>query len=522
MATSRTRPRWHSICLLTASAVVACGDGASTAPGGPSDAYYVDCGATAPGEGTIDAPWNELGSVNAIALEPGDRILLRRGTTCVGMLRPSGSGTAEAPIVIGAYGQGPLPHIDANGAHTAAVHLNDMSHVVLRDLELTNPGNLSEPHRGVYLTATETLVSNVEIRDLYVHDVTGLDRFSGTAKSGGGIIGRILGDPPIKIDDVLIENNRIEDVGRSGIFFTASTIRNRPTAAEAWPDGGHGIVIRANQLTRLQGDAIVTLGTYGAVIEDNRVHIGNLGGRDWLSEDRNCAAGIWTWRANNTLIQRNEVSGYRFGQSATDGCDGTGFDVDNQQDGTIIQYNYSHDNEGGFILLCSDDERHGAEIRFNLSVDDGKVINASPCKFPTIGTFDDIRMYNNTFVTAHPLTGQETIPLEVLGNAGSFQFANNIVYATSPSTTRIACGDHCSNNLFYDMPPRGTDFVVDDPRFANPSWRGSGRDEAGEAFRIQPDSPAIGAGRALDGAPPTDYLGNDVPATPAIGMHQPG
>lgn len=474
-----------------------------------------------PGDGTIDAPWRSLEAANAITLEPGDRLLLRRGTECVGMLKPQGSGAAENRIVIGAYGNGPLPKIDARGTNTAALHINDMSHVLVRDLELTNPGNLSEPHRGLYLTATETLVTNVEIRDLYIHHVTGLGDFSGTGKSGGAIIGRILGDSTVKIDNVRIESNRIEDVGRSGIFFTASTVRNRPLATEEWPDGGQGIVIRANHLTRLQGDAIVTLGTSGAVIEDNRVHIGNLGGRDWLSENRNCAAGIWTWRANNTLIQRNEVSGYRFGQSPTDGCDGTGFDVDNQQDGTIIQYNYSHDNEGGFILLCSDDEAHGAEVRYNLSIDDGKVINASPCKFPTIGSFDGIRFYNNTFIASNPVTGQETIPLEVLGNAGDFQFANNIVYATSPSTNLLACGDRCSNNLFYDLPPRGTEFVVDDPLFEDPSWRGSGRVEAAEAFRLRPGSPAIAAGIELEDVPPTDLLGNEIPAPPAIGMHQP-
>jgi len=516
-----TDPRFRTFCLLAAALLAACGDGASTAPGSAWRSYYVDCTAAAPGDGTKDAPWNDLASANAITLEPGDRLLLRRGTTCVGMLQPQGSGAAGDPVVLGAYGNGPLPRIDANGTNTAAVHVNDMSYVVVRDLELTNPGNLSEPHRGMYLTATDTVVTNVEIRDLYIHDVTGLGDFSGTGKSGGAIIGRILGDSTVKIDNVLIENNRIEDVGRSGIFFTASTIRNRPLATEEWPDGGQGIVVRRNDLTRLQGDAIVTLGTSGAVIEDNRVHIGNLGGRDWTSSERNCAAGIWTWRANNTLIQRNEVSGYRFGQSATDGCDGTGFDIDNQQDGTIIQYNYSHDNEGGFILLCSDDEPHGAVVRYNLSVDDGKVINVSPCKFPTIGTLDGIRFYNNTFVTAAPLTGQETIPLEVFGNAGDFQFANNIVYATSPSTNRIACGDRCSNNLFYDVPPRGTEFVLGDPLFQDVSWRGSGRLEAGEAFRLRAGSPAIAAGLALDPPPHADYFDNEIPAPPAIGMHQP-
>ena len=165
-----------------------CSDGSSTA-------YYIDCDSTTASEGTIDAPWNNLEDANAIVLQPGDRLLLRRGTTCNGMLKPQGSGTADKRIVIGAYGEGPLPRIDAMGTNTAALHIEDMSHLVVRDLELTNPGDLDEPHRGVYLTALETVVTNVEIRDLYIHDVTGLVKFSGTGKSGGAIIAEALGSP---------------------------------------------------------------------------------------------------------------------------------------------------------------------------------------------------------------------------------------------------------------------------------------------------------------------------------------
>jgi len=441
------------------------------------------------------------------------------------MLKPQGSGTADNRILIGAYGGGPLPRIDAQGLFHSAVHIEDMSHVVVQDLELTNPGNLSEPHRGVYLTATESAVKNVEIRDLYIHDVTGLVTFNGTAKRGGAIIvDSHFQTTDTQIDGVLIENNRIEDVGRSGIYFdgTSAGSGDRPRATEHWPAGGQNVVIRGNTLKRLQGDAIVAHGTAGAVIEDNVVSVGNLAGKDWLGPDRNCSAGIWTWNSINTLIQRNEVSGYRFGQSPTDGCDGTGFDIDTEQEGTIIQYNYSHNNEGGFILLCSDDEPHGAEVRYNLSVDDGKVINASPCKFPTLGSYDDIRMYNNTFVMPNPHTALETFPFETLPTPGNFQFANNIIYATSPQTTLIGCGDRCTNNLFYNLPPVGTEFVVGDPLFEDGSWRGSGRLEAGAAFQIRTGSPAIAAGLGLVIPPPEeDYFGTEIPTTPSIGIHQP-
>ncbi|MEZ5501805.1 MAG: right-handed parallel beta-helix repeat-containing protein [Halioglobus sp.] len=521
MTTKQARLLSHASTLLLATVLVACSDSSSTGPGSAAGtAYYIDCDSTAASEGTIDAPWNDFEAANSITLAAGDSILLRRGTTCDGMLKPQGSGTADNRILIGAYGEGPLPRIDANGTNTAALYIEDMSNTLVRDLELTNAGALDEPHRGVYLTALQTVVTNVEIRDLYIHDVTGLVKFSGTGKSGGAIIGKPL-SPEARFDGVLIENNQIEDVGRSGIFFTGSSARNRPLATEPWPEGGTGIVIRGNNLKRLQGDAIVTLATSGAVIEDNVVSVGNLAGKDYTGPDRNCSAGIWAWNANNTLIQRNEVSGYRFGQSPTDGCDGTGFDIDNEQDGTVIQYNYSHDNEGGFVLLCSDDEPHGAQVRYNLSVDDGKVINASPCKFPTIGSFDGIRLYNNTFVQPNPHTALELVPLTKLSNAGDFQFANNIVYATSPQAAVLACGDRCTNNLFHNLPPTGTEYVVGDPLFEDVSWRGSGRLAAGAAFRISTASPAFAVGLGVVDPPPMDYLGNDIPANPAIGMHQP-
>jgi len=64
-------------------------------------------------------------------------------------------------------------------------------------------------------------------------------------------------------------------------------------------------------------------------------------------------------------------------------------------------------------------------------------------------------------------------------------------------------------------------FVEGDPLFKDVSWRGSGRLEAGEAFRIGADSPAFAAGQGLADQPQNDYFGEAVPPTPSIGMHQP-
>lgn len=64
--------------------------------------------------------------------------------------------------------------------------------------------------------------------------------------------------------------------------------------------------------------------------------------------DTEAAAGIWPWSCDNTLVQFNEVSGHKAP------WDAQGFDSDWNCRGTVIQYNYSHDNYGGLVLVCND------------------------------------------------------------------------------------------------------------------------------------------------------------------------
>ena len=75
-------------------------------PSRSAAAYYLDCSASKNGSGTQASPWNSLASVNAFTFLPGDHLLLKRGTTCNGALTPQGSGAANFPIVIDAYGTG--------------------------------------------------------------------------------------------------------------------------------------------------------------------------------------------------------------------------------------------------------------------------------------------------------------------------------------------------------------------------------------------------------------------------------
>lgn len=476
--------------------------------------YYVDCDGAAGGDGTRQSPFDSLADANAALLAPGDALLFRRGSSCTGTLAPQGSGASGRPVVIAAYGFGPPPHIVGSGDD--AVLLSGMSHVVLQGLDVSNPGDAVARRRGVHVVASGRLAEDVTVRNLSIHDVDG-DLRKDSGGSGGIQVDAISGG---RFDDLRLVANRIEKVSRSGIFIVGASGGSRPRAGQPWPEASTRVLVRGNRLEHVAGDGIVSTGTDGAVLEHNVVIDGNQAGTAWNGPSPICNAGIWTFGANSTLIQYNEVSEMEF-----NGCDGTGYDVDYEQDGTVVQYNYSHDNAGGFILLCTDAEQRFAEVRYNLSIDDATTLNTAPCAIQSgnIGSLDGIRFYNNTFVAAKTVATLELFPIASLISPGNFQFKNNIVVATEPQTDALQCGKDCSNNLFFQLPPSGADAVVGDPRFVDPGRRGPGRLWVGRGFRLQPDSPAIGAGQLLPDAPSRDYFGDLVPSdtAPSAGIYEP-
>jgi hypothetical protein len=419
------------------------------------------------------------------------------------------------------------------------VWLADMSHVVVQDLELTDAGNSTTQHRGLYFTASTGTVSDLTIRNLVVHDVDGSTAFNDTDKSGGGIAGQALSARG-RFSNVLIEYNRIYDVAREGIVvFGSAQTSTRPPATSPWPQGTSGLVIRDNSVDRPAGDGIVALGSTGALIEYNLVRDGNLTGFNFFGPARDCSAGIWTFDSNRTLIQYNEVSGMHYGPSTEpatlNGCDGEAFDVDDNQDGTVIQDNYSHNNAGGFLLMCtaSISVAHHADVRYNLSVDDNATFSPAPCDGVLDPKKDDlsgIRVYNNTIVAAKP---RVTVELDeglvglITQFFGDFVFQNNIVSATSLDASHhvFACGDACSNNVFFGrpVPTTATASVTADPRFVAPSLRGSSPLVA-FAFLLRPGSPALGAGAEIPPGVPfsatRDFFGFRISSPPAIGFSE--
>ncbi len=327
--------------------------------------YYLDAATgNDKNKGTsIKKPWQSLLKVNATELKPGDTLFLKSGTVYSGQLATVGSGSATAPVVITSYEGTVKPRIDANGLFQAALVLKNQEYIQVSDLELTNTAAERIPKQtGLLIQALDAgILHQIKVSDLYIHDVNG----SLVKNKGGGMGIEIRNGGKVTkscFDGLLVENCHIVRTERNGIIFNCDY-----WARDKWfPNTG--VVVRKCLLEEVPGDGIVPIGCEGALIEYNLMRNCTR-----LLPDGEAAAGIWPWSSDHTLIQYNEVSDHKAP------WDAQGFDCDYNCVGTVIQYNYSHDNEGGFLLVCSPSDQRmpwsigndSSVVRHNLSVNDG-------------------------------------------------------------------------------------------------------------------------------------------------------
>lgn len=318
--------------------------------------YHVDSRAGDDGRDglTPASAWRSLEKVNAGSFKPGDRVWFRRGSSWPGQLRIISQGQPGRPIVFRAYGEGVRPRIDTVGMFEDAVTLRNVQHVELRDFELTNRGAGDHARRGVNIVADNSgTLTNIVVAGLFIHDVNGTQR----QKDNGGILFRTLGRRvPTRYHGLLIASNIVWRVDRSGIAaqsYHASRTRWFPST---------NVVIRDNWVGDVGGDGIVPWATDGCLIEHNIVQGAN-------ERTGTYNAGIWPWSTDNTVMRLNRAS------EVKTLMDGQGFDSDYNSRHTLLEFNLSHNNEGGFLLICSPGERDlqenlgnlGTIARYNLS-----------------------------------------------------------------------------------------------------------------------------------------------------------
>ncbi|WP_104088016.1 right-handed parallel beta-helix repeat-containing protein [Cryobacterium sp. N19] len=453
--------RRRTISIISALAL---GVGTFTAGALPAAAdeanHYVDCSASEAGNGTEAAPWNDLAQVNAHAFHPGDQLLFLRGSTCVGTLSPDGSGASDDPFVISDYGNATeRAVIDGDGAQSA-VHLLNAQHIVLSNLEITNAAAPGTQRRGVHVeladygTGTGYLLEN-----LYIHDVFGGDLKgpNGSAAIGFTVTGSAV---PTRYDDVQILNNRIDHIDRQGILIVSSPWNNRPEVGSTAPNNwlaSTRVVVRGNTLTDLGGDGIVMNTTDGALVERNTV-VG------FQKRSAGYNAGIWPFNTDNTLVQYNDVS---LGETHRDGM---AYDVDQGNIGTTFQYNLSHDNAGGFFLLCNNGPGiiRNAVVRYNFSQNDA-FRGVENCN----GGVESANVHHNTIYIGDGVS--QTVVNENNPNLRTVTFDHNIVYKEGSGTAdfRLRSGGYTfKGNILIGVqnPPADTNSAKDRGVCAPGGW----------------------------------------------------
>lgn len=484
-----------------------------------SSTYFVDAETGDDGDTGLspEEAWKTLEKVNAMVFSSGDSILLKAGTTYDGQLAPKGSGTKDLPIVVSQYGEGDKPLIRANGDFPEALLLRNVEYWEVSNLELTNDGPYREENRwGVRVLAEEFgEMKHIRLENLYVHDVNGW--LVKSYEEGCGIYWETKGENPSWFNGLYIENCHLVRTDRNGICGYHPYTRR----AENWRPSLN-VVIRGNLLVDIGGDAIKPWGCEGALVEYNIVRGARTRCDDY-------AAGIWPWSSDNTLIQYNEVSGVKGYK------DGQAFDSDYNCRNTTFQYNYSHDNEGGFMLICTPkpDENNagcvGTVIRYNLSVND------QTRTFDIGGGVEDTYIYNNTIYVGKGLD----VKLVNYGSWGEdnwsdrMYFYNNIFYADEGAVLRVMSRTgrkpdgrfdgipgtgESTNNEFRSNAYHGRVLdVPEDPEgiYQDPMLIKPGSYDIMD-YRLQPSSPCIDAGRAI-AEKINDYFGRPIVEAPDVG-----
>lgn len=476
------------------------------------DAEYGDDNQDGKSEST---PWKSLEKLNATAFEPGDEIYLKSGSQFTGQLKPVASGAPGKPIILTSYGGSKKPLIAGGGVQPATVYLYNLEYWEISDLEITNYHPTVNVRSGVMVENDSGLRRHIYLRNLEIHHVNGenIDSNWGYDRTNGGIIFYMKGySEPAYMDDVRIENNYIHNADRSGIYFYSSWM-NRHTISEGFGKwtGSTNVVVRNNVLNDIGGDGIVLVATDGGLIEHNVATYTNA-----RSGKNNIA--IWCGVSDNCVIQFNEAAYTQVREG-----DGEGFDIDYGGENNILQYNYSHDNEGGFVLVTSihDVINKNAIIRYNISQNDRQKI------FRIVGrSTTGAQIYNNTVYIGPHLNTKITETDGYEGPVGEALFANNLIINHGTGHYWHTSGATFRNNCYYatktrEGEPDDSFKISDDPLVVSEGSGGMGIDSV-TGYQLQANSPCIDAGIAIDGNGGRDYFGNAVPynGRPDIGAHE--
>ncbi len=445
-------------------------------------------------------------------------ILFAAGKIFNGQFAPLGSGMCEKPIKVTAYDpkSGKIfwddidnkPIINGHGKVNSAFYLHNGQFWEINNLEVTNTDGTADDQgdlRGIHIVAENIgLAEHIIIRNCYVHNVNG----EVGGKLRGGIHVHVRGDSlKTRFHTVLIENNVVSNVGGVGIGNQSSWPNIHSKDFYPWTD----VVIRGNRVERTGRNGIIIRYSIDPVVEYNV-----------LAYNSRFSTGhsVFNFNTVGCIMQYNEAYG---NTGEPDDIDRGGFDADWNARGTIIQYNYSHDNH----WFCGIMQRYNRDIKIRYNISQNERLGAYMYGFPWEDDARSVWIYNNTHYFRSGLNASIFVSPGRTRTPRHTAFYNNIFYFEDSGNWGVEPDETCefSNNLFYNIKPRGKNYLTDDPLFVNPGTGGTGINmkdpERLSGYRLKENSPCLGSGIFINDNGGMDFWGNQLyNDLPDIGAHE--
>ena len=361
----------------------------------------------------------------------------------------------------------------------------------IADLEITNDAPDADFRRGVLIRAENLgrALRHIHLTGLDIHNVKGKLGADMASKCTGGIgVEAITAEKSTRFEDVLIENNHIHAVDNMGIYLNTDA---GPHPRDAhWEALRHTrVVVRNNRLEDTGKNAICIRASLDPLIERNVIR---------KAAARYHGNAIYVFGCKNAVIQLNEVSHTNYLD-----LEGAAFDSDYNSEGTVIQYNYSHDNGGGLADVCNNPDskpprgyNDGTIIRCNVSRNEGYRVIAFD------GPATNTRIYNNTLVIT-PGTRPHIIEFDLFGKSPGYAdhttILNNVIvnlgegsYLWGKATNYLFEGN-CFGGKVPPIDLTDARKVVGDPQFVNPESVADSIDTI-TGYQLKPGSPCAGSG----------------------------
>ena len=474
--------------------------------------YYVDSkdGKDSNAGTAENKAFQTLKKVNGLNLEPGDTVLLKKGSVFEDQalkFTKEDSGTAEAPVKISTYGEGEKPKINTNGhgqwelnygnpldnqnhkwkgTVSSSILIEDTEYLEIEGLELTNDRKSATDteqgkayndayamdRTGVAGVAKDNgTVDHIVLNDLYIHDVTG--NVYNKHMTNGGIYFIVAkptneGETGIaRYNDVQIRNCSLNKVNRWGIAVGYTYQWGQFETGEL-PDatmakyGSSNVVIENNYLNHVGGDAITTMYLDRPLIQYNVSENAaeQINTTDYAQQQPRLDANgkeigkqdVGAGRVAAGIWPwkcKNAIFQYNECFKTLNAASGNG---DGQPwdadygDGTNYQYNYSHGNTASTIMFCGGNSVNNT-FRYNISQ------NEDMGPLDPAGNSGNCQVYNNTFYIKE---GLNTIWHRSHGNGGPVDMENNIFYFAGNTPVNVkewnpSGNKTYSNNLYYNV-----------------------------------------------------------------------